>query len=44
MPISPAQAGMLGHGKGENAENAKADVSLARIVVPSGRATPESSA
>ena len=40
MPISPAQAGMLGHGKGENAKD---DVSLARIVLPSGRETPESS-
>jgi len=39
MPISPAQAGMLGHGKGENAKD---DVSLARIVLPSDRATPAS--
>ena len=41
MPISPAQAGMLGHGKGEKAKD---DVALARIVLTSDRATPESSA
>ena len=36
MPISPAQAGMLGHGKGENAKD---DVALARIVLTSDRDT-----
>jgi PPE-repeat protein len=41
MPIAPAQAGMLGHGKGENAKD---EVSLARRVVTSDRETPESSA
>ncbi len=41
MPVSPAQAGMLGHGKGDNAKD---DVALARIVLASDRGTPESSA
>lgn len=41
MPISPAQAGMLGKGKGENAKD---DVAMARIVLTSGRGTPESGA
>lgn len=41
MPISPAQAGMLGQGKGENAKD---DVAMARIVLTSGRGTPESGA
>lgn len=40
MPISPAQAGMLGHGKGENS---KADVAVARIVLTSDREPPGSS-
>ena len=34
MPISPAQAGMLGHGKGENAKD---EVALARIVLTPNR-------
>jgi PPE-repeat protein len=40
MPIAPAQAGMLGHGKGENDKD---DVNLARIVLTSDRSTPASS-
>jgi len=36
MPISPAQAGMLGHGKGENG---KSEVAVARIVLTSDRDT-----
>jgi len=35
MPISPAQAGMLGHGKGENSKD---DVQHARIVLAAGTA------
>jgi PPE-repeat protein len=34
MPISPAQAGMLGHGRGENTRD---EVALARIVLKSDR-------